>query len=203
MAFVTVERHGTGGDPLDKLQSMRHSVPDESLDHEQALGAAEDFVTRFNTYGPQLLAKDHTMPKYEALRDVMSSKFAAVFSKEAPAAEATVRATGVRSIGRVYTAGVSSLEDDTAQVIVASTVTYGYPNPQRKGAWLTSKPQGRRWVVSLVKQHGRWLIDDIDNVDDGLPSFGDSSSGPASTGGGQLPVPSGPGAPTTPGGGKR
>lgn len=198
VAFVTVEDHGVGGDPLDKLQSMRHSTPNPSLDHEQALGLAEDFVTRFNTYGPQLLAKDHTMPRYEALADEMSSKFAAVFSKEVPAAEATVEQTKVRSIGKVYSAGVNYIDADTAKVIVASTVTYGYPNPQHKGAWLTSKPQGRRWEVSLVKQDGRWLVDDLDNVDDNLPPFGQSASDTPGSDGGQLPAPSGSSAPTAP-----
>ncbi|MCL2614571.1 MAG: hypothetical protein FWD95_15265 [Nocardioidaceae bacterium] len=193
VAFVTVERHGASGDPLDRLQSMRHPAADAALDREQALGVAEDFVTRFNTYGPQLLAKDHTMPKYEALTNEMSSKFAAVFSKWVPAAEVTVYREHVRRQGQVYAAGVSTIDGDTAQVIVAGTVTFGYPNPRKKGAWLDSAPERFRYQVSLVKQHGSWLVDDFDDLDDNLPSFGQSNGGqvPGSTGLAPSDAPSG------------
>lgn len=210
VAFVTVEKHGSGSDPLDKLQSMRHSDSNPALDREQALGEAQKFATRFNTYGPQLLAKDHTMPEYEQLADEMTSKFAAVFSKWAPAAEATVRETHVRKLGHVYAAGISTIDADTAKVLVAGTVSFGYPDPRHKGSWLDSDPQRFRYVVSLDKQHGRWLVDDLDDIDDNLPSFAESSgetppnaTGASPSGSGSSPAPSGKGSSQSTSGGKR
>lgn len=184
VAGVTVEKHGSGSDPLDKLQSMRHQPADASLAREQALGVAQDFVTRFNTYGPQLLAKDGTMPKYAALSEAMTARFATVFEKNVPLAAATVQKTRVRRSAQVYAVGISTIDDDTASVLAAGIAQFAYPNPKQKGAWIQLDPEHFRYKVSLVKQHGVWLVDDLDDIDDGLPAYAEASGDPS---GGQLP----------------
>ena len=196
VGVVTIERHGSGGDPLDKLQSMRHPAPDQALAREQALGAAQDFITRFNTYGPQLLDSEHKMPAYEKLADVMTAKFRAVFERNVGIAEATVAKTKVRRSAQVYAAGVSEIDSDTAQVILAGVAQFSYPNPAKKGSWLNADPEHFRYVVSLDKQDGTWKIDDVDDIDDGLPPLGESSTTGGSTGSTPPSAPSSPKAPS-------
>ncbi|GAB3861518.1 hypothetical protein GCM10028801_25770 [Nocardioides maradonensis] len=176
-----------GGSLSAKLDSLRHpqaAVDSATLAREQALGVGQDFVTRFNTYGPQMLAKDGTMPAYEGLSAEMTSKFAGVFTKNVGYAEATVKQNKIRRSATVYGAGVSDIDADHATVIVAGVAKFAYPNPKQKGTWLQFDPERFRYAVSLVKQDGRWLVDDLDDIDDGLPPLGESGG---TTGGGQLP----------------
>jgi hypothetical protein len=182
---ITVARQD-GSSLSDKISSIRHpqaAVDEASLAREQALGLGQDFVTRFNTYGPQLLAANGTMPKYEALSDVMTSKFAAVFAKNYGYAEATVKKYRIRRTATIYGAGVSDIDTDTATVIVAGIANFAYPNPKHKGSWLRFDPERFRYSVSLVKQDGRWLVDDLDDIDDGLPPLGEAGGTAAN----QLP----------------
>ncbi|HWU20630.1 MAG TPA: hypothetical protein VN088_03840 [Nocardioides sp.] len=179
-----------GGSLSAKIDSLRHpgaAVDSATLAREQALGVGQDFVTRFNTYGPQMLAKDGTMPAYETLSQEMTSKFAAVFAKNVGIAEAIVKQNRIRRSATVYGAGVSDIDSDTATVIVAGVARFAYPNPKQKGGWLPFNPERFRYAVSLVKQDGRWLVDDLDDIDDGLPPLGES--GGTTGGAGSLPTP--------------
>jgi len=178
LAVTAVElvRKGTGGDATDP-----------SVQRELALGRAQDVVTRFNTYGPDLLDSSGAMPKYEELSKEMTAKFGQVFLSNSKLAAATVKQTQVRRTAQVVNAGIASIDNDTAEVIVAGTARFAYPNPKKKGTWVDFDPKHFRYVVSLVEQHGQWLVDDIDDIDDGLPSFGESMGDQ----GGQSGLPSG------------
>lgn len=174
LAAVEITRKGAGGDPLDKIQSMRHPAANAALDREEALGRAQDLVTRFNTYGPDLLDSAGKMPKYDALSEDMTSKFSSVFLSNSALAAATVKQTHVRRSAQVLASGVVSIDDDTAQVIASGVARFAYPNPKKKGTWIDFDPERFRYSVSLVKQHGQWLVDDLDDLDDGLPPLGES-----------------------------
>ncbi|HWU21361.1 MAG TPA: hypothetical protein VN088_07550 [Nocardioides sp.] len=185
VSVIAVARQD-GGSLSAKIDTLQHpgaAVDSATLAREQALGVGQDFVTRFNTYGPQMLAKDGTMPTYEGLSEEMTSKFAAVFSKNVGIAEAIVKQNRIRRSATVYGAGVSDIDSDTATVIVAGVARFAYPNPKQKGAWVPFEPERFRYAVSLVNQDGRWLVDDLDDVDDGLPPLGESG------GAGSLPTP--------------
>ncbi|GAB2970718.1 hypothetical protein [Nocardioides montaniterrae] len=189
VTVVEIARKSSGGDPLDKVDSLHHPAANVALDREQALGRAQDVATRFNTYSPDMLDASGDMPKYDALSQEMTAKFGSVFLDNSRLAAATVKQTQTRRSAHVYAAGLSSIDADSAQAIVAGTVRLAYPNPKRKGAWIEFDPVQFRYVVSMVKQHGQWLVDDIDDVDDGLPPFGESVGQQGSQGqqGGQQP----------------
>ena len=193
VAFVVATRStGDGlGDRLSSLQDDEVPGGSVSKDREQLLTLSRQFATRFNTYDPSMLDDSGHLPDYAAVADLMTPKFAEVFSDNVGYAEATVAQAGVSSIGTVYAVGVASLDGDSAEVLVAGTIELSYPYPEQEGdegddpdddptggtdgESLSSGPQRFRYQVSLVKIDGNWLIDDLDDIDDGLPPFSQPS----------------------------
>lgn len=172
-------------------------------------------MTRFNTYGPDLLDDQGTMPDYAAVADLMTARFADVFTENVGYAEETVKQLGASREATVWGVGVATHDVDSAQVLVAGTVELSYPAPDPgagdddatgddergdgEGPRLTSGPQRFRYEVSLVQVEGRWLVDDLDDVDDGLPPFSQPSipeQAPQDDSGG--PTPSSPASPSSP-----
>ena len=110
---------GIDGDQ-DALQTERESV----------MAQSEQFMLRINTYGPDLLQGD-TMPKYrELVEEVITSKFAADFEKNAPLAEATVKQAGLARTAEVFSTGVSAIDSDSATALVAGCLLYTSPSPR-------------------------------------------------------------------------
>ena len=200
IAFV-VSTRGSGDSLGDRLSSLKDDeVPgnNDNKDREQLLTLSREFATRFNTYDPSMLDDSGHLPDYAAIADLMTPKFGEVFADNVGYAEATVAQGGVASIGTVYAVGVSSLDGDSAEVLVAGTVELSYPYPEEKDGKgdkgddgddpsddpstdpsaedrLSSGPQRFRYEVSLVKVDGSWLVDDLDDIDDGLPPFSQPS----------------------------
>ncbi|GAA3814356.1 hypothetical protein [Nocardioides panacisoli] len=205
---------GDGLDLGDRYSSLRDDeVPASGTetDREAAMSAARTFVTRFNTYSPDMLDAQNHLPEYEAVSDLMTSKFATVFDKNVRYAELTVQKLGVTRSAKVFAVGVASEDSDSAEVLVAGTAELSYPYPDQlgqqtsddkgsgdsKGApQVSSGPQRFRYQVSLVKVGGRWLVDDLDDVDDGKPPFSQPVNG-------QTPGATPSGAPTPSGGSKK
>ena len=94
-----VRRHvrRPGGDR--RVQRRPSTGADESdADRQQVMSQAQQFILRVNTYGPDLLADDGTMPEYrEQVLEVITDKFAASFEESVPAAESTVAQAGLRA----------------------------------------------------------------------------------------------------------
>jgi hypothetical protein len=166
---------GIDGDQA-ALQSERESV----------MAQAEQFMLRINTYGPDLLEGD-TMPKYrELVEEVITPKFAADFEKNAPLAEATVKQAGVGRTCKVFSTGVSAIDDDSATALVAGSFTQSYPASQGSEDRVETEPAPFRVQVTLVKTKGTWLVDDFtpltgdteDSTGGGLPSAGTESPAP-------------------------
>ena len=164
---------GIGGDQA-ALQSERESV----------MAQAEQFMLRINTYGPDLLEGD-TMPKYRDLvEEVITPKFAADFEKNAPLAEATVKQAQVGRSAKVYSTGVSAIDDDSATALVAGSFTQSYPASEGSEDRVETDPAPFRVQVTLIKTKGRWLVDDFtpltgdaeDTTGGGLPSGGTGTS---------------------------
>lgn len=157
------------------LGALRHPPKDETSQREKALAAARTFVQRFNTYGPGLLDDAGKMPDYAAVGGLMTAKFRTVFDKNVGYAEETVKQTQIDRTGTPYAVGIASIDGDSAEVLVAGVVEFSYPDPKKAGERIPFEPLRFRYEVSLVKQNGRWLVDDLDDVDDDLPSFGEAS----------------------------
>ena len=163
------------GNPGKKLDSLLDPPRDESADREKVLAAGRTFVQRFNTYGPDLLDSAGKMPEYAALGKLMTAKFRTVFDKNVGYAVETVKQTQIGRKGTPYAVGVASIDDDSAELLVAGIVQFTLPSPADGSKQVQLEPLRFRYEVSLVKQHGAWLVDDLDDLDDQLPSFGEAS----------------------------
>jgi len=136
----------------DALQSQRESV----------MNQAEQFMLRINTYGPDKLSGDGTMPDYRKLvEEVITPKFSADFEKNAPLAEATVKQAGLARTAKVFSTGVSAIDSDSATALVAGSITQSYPNKPGSDQRVETEPAPFRVQVSLVKIKGTWLVDDF------------------------------------------
>ncbi|GAA3525237.1 hypothetical protein [Nocardioides daeguensis] len=174
----TLVDKGAGSNPGKRLDSLIDPPRDESADRELVLAAGKTFVQRFNTYGPDLLDSAGKMPDYAALGKLMTAKFRTVFDKNVGYAEETVKQTQIDRIGTPYAVGVASIDDDSAELLVAGVVQFTAPDPSAPddaSKRVPFEPLRFRYEVSLVKQHGTWLVDDLDDLDDELPSFGEAS----------------------------
>ena len=141
---------GIDGDQ-DALQTERESV----------MAQSEQFMLRINTYGPDLLDGE-TMPKYrELVEEVITSKFAADFEKNAPLAEATVKQAGLSRTAEVFSTGVSAIDSDSATALVAGSITQSYPQTPGSDQRVETEPAPFRVQVTLVKVKGTWLVDDF------------------------------------------
>jgi Mce-associated membrane protein len=161
-----------------------------SKEREELLRISREFATRFNTYDPSMLDDEGHLPDYAAVEDLMTPKFGGVFADNVGYAEQTVAQLGVASVGTVYAVGVASQDGDSAEVLVAGTIelSYPYPDEEQEGEGdsaddsetdelagdedrVSTGAQRFRYQVSLVKIDGEWLVDDLDDIDDGLPPF--------------------------------
>lgn len=170
----TVLDKGAEGNVVKRLDSLSDPPRDETADREKALAAARTFVQRFNTYGPAMLDAAGKMPDYADVGSLMTAKFRTVFDKNVGYAEETVKQTQIDRVGTPYAVGVASIDDDSAELLVAGVVQFSSPSAEG-GEPIAFEPLRFRYGVSLVKQNGRWLVDDLDDLDDELPSFGEAS----------------------------
>jgi hypothetical protein len=142
---------GIGGQQ-EALQTQRESV----------MNQAEQFMLRINSYGPDKLADDGTMPDYRKLvEEVITPKFAADFEKNAPLAEATAKQAGLARTAQVFSTGVSAIDSDSATALVAGSITQSYPKKPGSDQRVETEPAPFRVQVSLVKIKGTWLVDDF------------------------------------------
>jgi Mce-associated membrane protein len=130
------------------------------VDRQKVIAQAQQFILRVNTYGPDLLAEDGTMPDYrEQVREVITDKFAESFEESVPAAESTVAQAGFSRRAEVFGAGVSVIDGDSATALVAGAFTNSYPDPDDDTKRVDDVPLPFRVEVKLVKVDGKWLVD--------------------------------------------
>ncbi|NHA00696.1 J domain-containing protein [Nocardioides sp. W3-2-3] len=172
VSAIIVFGNGTGSGLGGKIDSVRKPPVSVSKDREQVLAAADTFATRFNTYGPDLLDQQGKMPKYAEVGTLMTAKFRTVFDQNVVLAEKTVSETGIARVANVLGTGISQIDHDSATVLIGTTVDSSYPSPDDPKERIDFAPQRFRYEISLVKVDGSWLVDDLDDLDDGLPSLG-------------------------------
>jgi hypothetical protein len=149
LGWVAVLRsHRTGA--ADDLQSER----------EAAMSATQQFVMRVNTYGPSLLDRQGRMPAYRSrVKAVITPKFAASFDQTVPVAEQSVKNYRIDRTCAVYSTGVEVIDSDSAQVLVAGSISQTVKN--RRGKRVPAgEPAPFRLRVSLDRIDGKWLVDD-------------------------------------------
>jgi len=148
--------------PSGIFQQQDDDADRTEADRQDVLAQAQTFILRVNTYGPDLLAEDGTMPDYrEQVREVITDKFAASFEESVPAAESTVAQAGFSRTAEVFGAGVSVIDRDSATALVAGSFTNSYPvDPEDlEGERQDDLPLPFRVRVELVKVGGEWLVD--------------------------------------------
>jgi hypothetical protein len=131
-------------------------------EREDVMSRAGQFMLRVNTYGPDLLENDGTMPEYRKLvEELISPKFAADFEKGVPAAEQTVAEAGVGRTARLFSTAVSAIDADSATALVAGSFTNSYPKKPGSDKRIDLEPLPFRVSVKMVKIDGKWLVDDF------------------------------------------
>jgi len=136
-------------------------------EREAAMSATQQFVMRVNTYGPSLLDSQGQMPAYRSrVEAVITPKFAASFEQTVPVAEQSVQNYGITRTCAVYSTGVEVIDADSAQVLVAGSISQTARNAQGKQV-STGEPAPFRLRVSLDRMGGTWLVDDYQPVTSG------------------------------------
>lgn len=190
VAYAYSRGAGAFDDPGARLDSLQDEdvVSATVKDREQLLSLSRKFATQFNTYDPSMLDDQGHLPEYASVSEQMTPKFADVFEQAIKIPEQTV-AQGASSLATVYAVGVAAQDDDSAKVLVAGTIELSYLLPEEEGQEgepgnesenpdgdgedesLSTGPQRFRYELSLVKVDGQWLVDDVDDIDDGRPPF--------------------------------
>lgn len=143
------------------LRSQRSgSAEAVQAQREAAMAATQQFVMRVNTYGPSMLDSQGQMPRYRALvRAVITPKFAASFDQSVSVAEQSVKSYGLQRSCAVYSTGVEVIDSDSAQVLVAGSISQTVQNRHGKRV-PAGEPAPFRLRVTLDRIGGRWLVDD-------------------------------------------
>jgi len=140
-----------------------HRSGDESgtaSQREEVMSLSEQFMLRMGTYGPKLLDDKGQMPEYRSgVKELITPKFATSFDKQVGAAEQLVKQAGATRVADVYATGVSSIDADSADVVMAGSFTNTYAGAGAGKA--PGEPLAVRMQVSLVKVGGHWLVDDF------------------------------------------
>ena len=138
-------------------------LPDE---REQVMSTTDQFVKRLGTYSPDMVDDSGQMPAYrEQVREVITPKFAADFDKQVATAEQLVAQGGITRTADVFATAVSSIDDDSARVLVAGAFTDSYRQGKGDDArTVDQEPLPFRFTVDLVVIEGEWLVDDFTPV---------------------------------------
>jgi hypothetical protein len=138
-------------------------LPDE---REQAMSLTDQFVKRLGTYSPDMVDDSGQMPDYrEQVREVITPKFAADFDKQVATAEQLVAQGGITRTADVFATAVSSIDDDSARVLVAGAFTDSYEQGSGdESQTVDQEPLPFRFTVDLVVIDGEWLVDDFSPV---------------------------------------
>jgi hypothetical protein len=135
-------------------------------ERDQVMSRTRQFMLRMGTYGPDQL-ENGKLPEYrELVSEVISPKFATSFDKSVTTAEQIVSQAGVSREAEVFSAGVSTIDADSATALVAGAFTDSYPTG-KAGELEPQQPVPFRIEVDLVKTEGEWLVDDFAPVTGG------------------------------------
>jgi Mce-associated membrane protein len=96
-------------------------------ERDQVMSQTRQFMLRMGTYGPDQL-EGAQLPEYRRLvTEVITPKFATSFDQSVTTAEQIVAKAGVSREAEVFSAGVSTIDADSATALVAGTFTDSTP----------------------------------------------------------------------------
>lgn len=158
----------SGGFP-DRVGALLSGENAVAAEREAVLSVATQFMLRVNSYGPDDLAEDGTMPDYrERVGELITPSFRSDFEQQVGTAELTVAQAALGRDCEVYGAGVSGMDADSATALVAGAFVNSYPGSGKKAdERIETDPAPFRVRVSLVKVAGEWLVDDFAPVTGG------------------------------------
>ncbi|HET7688918.1 MAG TPA: hypothetical protein VFK41_00940 [Nocardioidaceae bacterium] len=139
------------------LRPRHDEVTQERQDRTEVLAAATRWATVANTYTPETF--DDWMGDVSAL---LTTKFRGEFESQTEALRPTIQQIKLTSTGTVLKTGVSSIDDDSAVVLVVADAD--------TTSTMRNSERHFRWQVDLVKVDDEWLVDDFAAVQD--PALG-------------------------------
>lgn len=117
-------------------------------DRSDAVRVAEQFTAEVNNYEAE------TVESYqETVGELLTTKFRAEFEQAMTDIVTQVQEAQMKSEGEVLVSGVSSLDADSAEVLVVADADVTTVFDQRKRHF--------RWEISLVKVDDQWRVDDF------------------------------------------
>lgn len=149
---------------VDLVQGLAEGEEaDVQASREEVMSVTDQFVKRLGTYGPDMVDDSGQMPDYrEQVTEVITDKFGADFTKQVDTVEQLVVQAGVEREAAVFATGVSSIDDDSARVLVAGSFTDTYTQGTgKKARTIEQEPLPFRLVIDLVAIDGEWLVDDF------------------------------------------
>lgn len=150
--------------PPAPTESTIPETQDLSARRAEVAEPAREFILRVNTYGPELLADDGTMPSYRSeVGALLTPAFRRSFEQGVGVAERAV-AAGAASTARVDVTGVGALGESTAEVLVAGRSQQAMDGSARERGPF-------RFVVTLAASDGGWLVDDFTPAQAGGPGL--------------------------------
>ena len=185
--LVATRSSEQAGSYVDRVTSVFEGENQIQQRRDTVMAQAEQFMLRLNTYGPDLLAQDGTMPTYrDRIVEVITPKFRTSFEQQVSIAEQTVAQAGLARRATIYATGVAAMDSDSATVLVAGAYTNSYPRPGNPKQRVDDEPAQFRVEVKLVKTSDTWLVDDF------APVTADAGTAPP------VPAPSSPSSPSVP-----
>ncbi len=165
---------------LDRRDAGASGEGSPQAQREELMAQTSQFVLRINTYGPQLLDAENRMPDYvSGVSELMTAKFAAGFTESVVIPEQQVAQTGYGRSAEVYAVGVSTMDADSATVLVAFGRTDSYPDPKAPEKRVDLPEDPERWQVELVLSDGEWLVDDYSVIAEAPSTEGDPQDLPS------------------------
>ncbi len=133
-----------------KFNQLRST--EQALDSRaDVVRVAEQFTVAVNNYDA------NSVDQYQSrVSDMLSTKFRGEFQQAMQNIVAQVKQAKMQSQGKVLSAGVATIDNDSARVLVVSDATVKTVFDQRERHF--------RWEISLVKVDGKWLVDDFSPV---------------------------------------
>lgn len=189
--LVATRTSSAAGGTLDRVGGLLTGDDAIADEREAVMSVASQFMLRVNTYGPDDLAEDGTMPDYrERVGELITPAFRADFDQQVATAEQTVSQAQLGRACDVFGVGVSAMDADSATALVAGAFTNSYPGAgKRADQRIETDPAPFRVRVSLVRISGEWLVDDFAPVTGGGVTLDPSGS--------PTPAPSGEPTPTS------
>ena len=131
--------------------SSASSSTQESAAREDVQRVASSFAANVNTYS------SGDIDGYSArVRPLLTDKFEGSFSRAIQGIVAQMRSAQIESEGEVLVTGVSSVDQDSASVLVVVDADVSTSVGDRARHF--------RWEVDLVRQGSRWLVDGFEST---------------------------------------